>query len=183
MKALFALPLALLLVAPLSAQSLPSDDFAMGPVFKDHGPNAEVAATVPIPAGTVFKVAFDAEERSAGIGANRTLVSAMRLINMHTRAGVPVENTKVAVVVHGSAVGDLLNVEAYAERYDGTENPTAQVLQLLLDHDVKVIVCGQSAAAQGIDETSDFVEDVDVALSAMTAHALLQQDGYTVNPF
>jgi intracellular sulfur oxidation DsrE/DsrF family protein len=48
---------------------------------------------------------------------------------------------------------------------------------------VRIILCGQSAAGLGLDETADLLPGVEVALSAMTAHALLQQDGYTVNPF
>jgi len=32
-------------------------------------------------------------------------------------------------------------------------------------------------------EGVDLLPNVEMALSAMTAHALLQQDGYTLNPF
>jgi intracellular sulfur oxidation DsrE/DsrF family protein len=46
---------------------------------------------------------------------------------------------------------------------------------------VRVILCGQSAAARGI-EMSDLVEGTEIELSAMTAHAVLQQNGYTLNP-
>ena len=46
---------------------------------------------------------------------------------------------------------------------------------------MRIIICGQSAAAYGVKK-SDFHTGVELALSAMTAHALLQQDGYTV-PF
>ena len=47
---------------------------------------------------------------------------------------------------------------------------------------MKVILCGQSAAAQNIDD-SELMKGVELELSAMTAHAQLQQQGYTVNPF
>jgi intracellular sulfur oxidation DsrE/DsrF family protein len=47
---------------------------------------------------------------------------------------------------------------------------------------VRFILCGQSAAANGVKK-ADLIEGVELHLSAMTAHALLQQDGYTVNPF
>lgn len=47
---------------------------------------------------------------------------------------------------------------------------------------MRVILCGQSAAASGIERV-DLLPGVEMALSAMTAHALLQQDGYTLNPF
>ncbi len=52
----------------------------------------------------------------------------------------------------------------------------------MLEAGVRFIVCGQSAAGQGV-ANDDLIDGVEVALSAMTAHALLQQQGYTVNPF
>jgi len=52
----------------------------------------------------------------------------------------------------------------------------------LLKNNVEIIVCGQSAAAHGVAKT-DLLSGVKMALSAMTARALLQQQGYTLNPF
>jgi intracellular sulfur oxidation DsrE/DsrF family protein len=52
----------------------------------------------------------------------------------------------------------------------------------MLDQGVRFILCGQSGAAYGIRQ-EDLIPGVETALSAMTAHALLQQRGYTVNPF
>ena len=43
-------------------------------------------------------------------------------------------------------------------------------------------VCGQSAAYYGV-ATDDLLPGVEMALSAMTAHALLQQQDYSINPF
>lgn len=173
-----------LVAAPLAAQQPDFSRFTTGPVFADEGPNAEVASTMPIPGDAMFKVTMDVAERASdGEAANRTLISAARLINMHARAGVPVERTQVAVVVHGSAALDLLSDEAYAARFDGAANPSGEILEVLINHGVRVILCGQSGAAQGIDETTDLAPGVEVALSAMTAHALLQQSGYTLNPF
>jgi len=47
---------------------------------------------------------------------------------------------------------------------------------------VRFIVCGQSAAANGVTQ-EQLIPGTEMALSAMTAFALLQQRGYTVNPF
>jgi intracellular sulfur oxidation DsrE/DsrF family protein len=56
------------------------------------------------------------------------------------------------------------------------------LLNELMKHGVRVIVCGQSAAANGV--TNNMVIDgVEIALSAMTAHAQLSMNGYTTNPF
>ena len=164
------------------AQAPDMGRFTMGPVFEDYGPAADIAATMPIPEGATFRVAMDAAKQ-ADEGVNLTLFSAARLINMHAKAGLPVDATQVAVVVHGKATLDLLNAEAYAARFDGAENPNTALIAALTDHGVRIILCGQSAAAQGVDETNDLLPGVEVALSAMTAHALLQADGYTLNPF
>ena len=78
---------------------------------------------------------------------------------------------------------DLLTDEAWAAReLDGVENPGAEQVREMLDAGVRFIVCGQSAAGLGVSN-EDLISGVEIALSAMTAHALLQQQGYTVNPF
>ena len=70
---------------------------------------------------------------------------------------------------------------SYQEKYD-TPNPNKPLLKALLENNVRVILCGQSAASKAV-ESGHLVEGVEIQLSAMTAHALLQQEGYTVNPF
>ena len=173
---------ALLASSAAFSQDPDMERFTMGPVFETFGPAADVAVTMPIPEGATFRVAMDAAKR-ADEGVNLTLFSATRLINMHAQAGLPVDATQVAVVVHGKATLDLLNAESYAARFDGAENPNVALIATLTNHGVRIILCGQSAAAQGVDETADLLPGVEVALSAMTAHALLQADGYTLNPF
>ena len=91
---------------------------------------------------------------------------------MHARAGVDPERIEVAVVVHGSAVHDV----------SGDDSGSADLVAALVDHGVRIIVCGQSATYYEVG-TDDLLPGVEMALSAMTAHALLQQQGYTLNPF
>jgi intracellular sulfur oxidation DsrE/DsrF family protein len=100
---------------------------------------------------------------------------------MHAAAGVKKENIHLALVVHGSAIFDLLNNASYQEKFD-TPNPNEPLLKALLENNVRVILCGQSAASKAV-KSRQLVEGVEIQLSAMTAHALLQQEGYTVNPF
>jgi intracellular sulfur oxidation DsrE/DsrF family protein len=47
---------------------------------------------------------------------------------------------------------------------------------------VPVVLCGQTAASRGIP-TDGLIDGVQVALSAMTAFLVLQEDGYRVNPW
>ena len=70
----------------------------------------------------------------------------------------------------------------FAAHKDGRANASAAAIAQLQDHGVEFYLCGQSAAAQGISN-ADLLPGVKMSLSAMTAHALLQQQGFTINPF
>ena len=91
---------------------------------------------------------------------------------MHARAGVDPNRIELAVVVHGTAVHDV----------SGESPASADLVATLVKLGVRIIVCGQSAAYYDV-ETGDLLPGVEMALSAMTAHALLQQEGFTINPF
>lgn len=150
--------------------------FSTGPLIQDYGPVAAIEDARAIPDDMVFRVAFDVARASKDGAINRRLETAARFLNMHAAAGVPVENLHVAVVVHGPATKNLTRPT------DGAPNPNADLIAALIEHDVEIMVCGQSAAYQGV-ATADLLPGVEMALSAMTAHAQLQQKGYTLNPF
>ena len=163
--------LSVLLVLPGFADA-DSGSFTTGPVIQDYGPVADVDSALPIPKDAVLRHTFDVARRAEDGALNRTLVSAARFINMHARAGVDADRIKVAVVVHGTAVHDV----------SGEAPASAGLVAALVDHGVRVLVCGQSAAYYNVTP-DDLLPGVEMALSAMTAHALLQQQGYTLNPF
>ncbi len=150
-----------------------------GPVFTEFGNIASVETTFEIPADAAFAVAFDTSTAAEPGEINRTLSSAARFINMHVEAGVPMENIRVAVVVHDSAGFDLTNAESYGAHYDGAENVNAAAIEALIANSVQIILCVQSTAYYEIGN-ADLLPGVDMALSAMTAHALLQQAGFTL---
>lgn len=151
-------------------------EFSTGPIFMEFGPSASIDTTTPLPEGASFKIAFDTAKQAKEGGINRTLESAARFINMHARSGVRLENMDLAVVIHGKAVFDV----SLTEGPDPHAN--VSVVKALIDQGVRIIVCGQSAAYHGV-ATGELLPGVEMQLSAMTAHALLQQDGYTLNPF
>lgn len=170
----------LLFAAP--AVAAPRPGFVAGPVFSNFGHIAAVEGDLAIPADAVFKVGFDVSAKATPGEINRTVDSAARFINMHVAAGVPAENIRVAIVVHGPAAGDLLKPAAYAARNEGAVNGSAAPIAALVAHGVDIWLCGQSAVASSIDR-ADLIPGVKMALSAMTAFALLEKQGYTVNPF
>lgn len=171
---------AALLASAAGAQDMSA--FKTGPVFEEFGPHAAIDGVEPFPADTEFAHSFDVAEAARDGGRNRGIESAARFINMHVANGVAPENIRVAVVVHGPAVLDLLSAEGWEAHGKEGENGSAAMVRAMLDHGVEIIVCGQSATAQGV--TSDqLIDGVVMDFSAMTAHARLQQRGYTVNPF
>ncbi|MEH6702560.1 DsrE family protein [Parasphingorhabdus sp.] len=172
------LPL-LALAQPASAQM---ENFKPGPVFEEFGPIAPVQQSEPVAIDSMFKVSFDVAKAADPDKLNRTIESAARFINMHVAAGVPEQNIRLAIVVHGGASFDLTHQEFFAAHKDGATNASAAAIAQLQEHGVKFYLCGQSAAAHGISN-ADLLPGVQMSLSAMTAHALLQQQDFTINPF
>ena len=163
--------LSVLFVLPAIALA-DASSFSTGPIIEDFGPVADVDVTLAIPEGAEFRHTFDVAKRAEEGETNRTLVSAARFINMHARAGIDPDHIELAVIVHGQAVFDV----------SGNDPASADLVATLIDHGVRIIVCGQSAAYYDVT-TEDLLPGVEMAVSAMTAHALLQQQGYTLNPF
>ncbi len=181
LRSLLSLGLALLATATATAaaaQDAAPYPFHAGPLIPTFGRIADVDASVPIPPGTVFRVVFDTA-KLGGKELNRTLESVARFLNMHVKACVPASDLHVAIVVHGPAVRD---VTIAGGARDGAANPNAPLVEALLAHGARIIACGQSAAGLRVTR-ADLLPGVEMALSAMTAHALLQQQGYTLNPF
>lgn len=180
-KSLFTF-LLLAMVMLQSGQSLAAPEaFNKGPIIADYGENATVPDGLQDAQQQSFKVAFDVAQAQQGEQANRGFNSIARFINMHARAGVPVNKVNAALVVHGKASLELLSEQAYQSRF-GKSNPSHDLLKQLLAAGVRIELCGQSAAYSGI-EAEQLMKGVHLSLSAMTAHALLQQQGYTLNPF
>ncbi|MEM1379562.1 MAG: DsrE family protein [Pseudomonadota bacterium] len=160
----------LALSACASAQ-LPSE-FRSGDVIKDYGPVADVAVSFSPPEGQTLKAVFDVAE-TVETGENIHISKLARLINMHGPEGLQPRPLDLIVVVHGRALGDLIDEDTNAQR---------GLVSALIDNDVRFVVCGQSMAALQIDPDL-FLPGVEIALSAMTAHASLSAAGYVSMPF
>ncbi|MDG2012829.1 MAG: DsrE family protein [Pirellulaceae bacterium] len=172
----------LLAFAVTAGSNQEENPFEPGTVLRDFGEIAAVDADMTIPKGTQFQIRFDVGVQANPGKLNRTFESAARFINMHVGAGVPREAIRLAIVVHGGAVLDLTTQEHFGSIYSGRQNPSADAVKQLQECDVQFIVCGQSTAWQSISK-NELLPGVRVALSAMTAHELLAQQGYTLNPF
>jgi intracellular sulfur oxidation DsrE/DsrF family protein len=163
------------MIAP-AAYADPPAGFSYGPVIEHYGPVADVDGAIPIPPDTHFKVVFDVSEAAEAGKVNGGIETAARFLNMHARAGVPVSNISLAVVVRGAAVRDV-TLHPQANR----DNPNAPLIAALIANHVDIYVCGQAARHANVS-SSELLPGVKLALSALTEFALLQQQGYTLSP-
>lgn len=174
---------AILAIALLFPARLASQEAETGPVIESAGPVFPVPEPdFETPLDLSYRVAFEVVNPPVGPDrVNEQLNTVARFLNMHVRAGVPAERVHVAVVVHGPAGRALLDDEAYRS-FEGVGNPNIPLIRELADAGVRIILCGQTAAARGLPRDR-LLPEVEVALSAMTALLVLQEDGYHLNPF
>jgi len=165
--------LALALAGTAQAQSP-----ATGPIIEQWGPAFDVPGTpYNLDAAEEHRVVFDigdAPEDPAAL--NRGIESAARFLNMHARAGIDPGRLHLAVVLHGAAAAAALNDAAYRAR-SGVDNPDRGLVEALAGAGVRFFLCGQTAGHRGYDP-ADLLPQVALAVSAMTAHVRLQEEGY-----
>jgi len=173
------LPFVCVLPSPTQAQMSSST----GPVIHSAGPVFEISAPeFATPLDQEYKLAFEmAQAADSPDQLNVVLNTVARYLNMHGQAGLPADQVTAAVVVHGTAGWEVLDHDAYREKH-GVDNPNAALIKELVAAGVKVILCGQTASARGIPRDR-VMEEVQVALSAMTAFLVLQEQGFRVNPW
>lgn len=153
-----------------------------GPIIESAGAVYEVSPDIPTPTDRDYKLAFEVSTPSSSPDrSNAGFNTVARFLNMHGQAGVPADRLSAALVVHGAASFELLDDEAYRVRF-GVDNPNSELLRELIASGQPVILCGQSAASRGVP-ADQLLPGVQVALSAMTAFLLLQDQGYRVNPW
>ena len=172
---------ALLTLAAAPSAFAAETAFHAGSVITGYGKVATVDADMAIPKNMKFKVRFDVRPAATPGEVNRSFDTAARFISMHVEHGVPLKNINLAIVVHGPATVDLAKDELYSAR-NGVPNATAPLIAELIKNGVKIYVCGQAAAMHDVAK-EDLLPGVEVALSAMTAHAVLDAEGYVLNPF
>jgi len=149
-----------------------------GKIYTVNNPDFKTDTTAQFKA--VFDVARSFDDPAK---PNALIETVARYINMHREAGVPSENIKVALVIHGSAFSDILKNEFYQEKFPEINiNPNAELISQLSDQGVQVIFCGQTAAHRKITKV-EALPEIKIALSAMTALVQLQNEGYQLISF
>ena len=174
--------IAMLFALSFCSMLLYASEPMLGPVIEKYGPTYPIKnRDVLLEEGNTYKAVFDVSTYSDDLTSiSDRLESVARYLNMHARNGVPVESMKLAIVVHGGALKNLLSDKSYRTRYN-SDNPNLELLNALHNTGVNIFVCGQSMSFGGVgkDEITDVAQ---VALSAMTMLTVLQNDGYALLP-
>ncbi|WP_340153283.1 DsrE family protein [uncultured Marivirga sp.] len=105
-----------------------------------------------------------------------------RLMNLHGIEGVSAEDLQVKIIVHGSAVFDLLSNGNYFEKYRIPKNPNIPIWEALSNAGAEVIICGQSLIARELGR-DEIWENTQVATSALTTITKNVADGYVLIKF
>ncbi|WCL54165.1 DsrE family protein [Gimibacter soli] len=176
--ALYALTALLAIAGPASA----IEGFKAGPVIPDFGPIADnLKPDVATPKDQDYRVSFDIADGATPGEKSRQIETLARFINMMVDAGVPKERLHVAAVFHGGATVDVAKDDYYTANKQAA-NGNAALIAALVEAGAEIYVCGQSATRYGVTNT-DLLPGVKMALSAITAHAMLANQGFRTNPF
>lgn len=129
-----------------------------------------------------YKVIFDVfTDTSNENEINPQLNAIVKYLDQSSQQGVPKENMKVVVIIHGATTKNILNNATYQKQFN-KENPNSKLMHALKNADVELFVCGQSYLAQGF-KLSDKYADVKLALSALTVLIEYQSEGYQLINF
>jgi intracellular sulfur oxidation DsrE/DsrF family protein len=151
----------------------------INPLIPKYGPVVPMPKAVEQP-NPKSKVVFDftayPDPKSIHKGFERVAV----LLNLSMAQKVEIKQMEIVVVLHGDATKSCLASEAYEQRF-GCANPNVELLGELHKHGVKVMVCGQALARQGLP-MAEVANNVEIATSALTAIINKQMAGYAYIP-
>lgn len=154
-----------------------------GPYVKNFGKSFYIEnPDLNLDKNEIHKVIFDVfTDESKKNQLNPLLVTVARHLNMHGKQGIPLENLKTVLIIHGGATGSVLSEASFQETFD-RENPDYALLNELVEAGVEVYVCGQSIHARGKTK-QDLNPNVKMAVSAITTLMSYQEKGYSVINF
>jgi uncharacterized protein len=177
---LVSLPACLLAGLAVMAVEPAAEPASRHPRIAGHGAIVRLPLAVEQPReGT--KIVVDVVLPSADDQVNDALKKLARHVNVYAGAGAEPASVRIAAVLHGDATFVSLSDATYARRFDGKTNPNVPLLRELKAAGVEFLVCGQALSQKGF-EPADADKDVSVAVSAVSAIANRQMDGYVLFP-
>lgn len=169
------------LALSLAAASLAFSVPAAAHHHEEEAAEVVVTSDMEFPADAVWMHSFDAYESEAG-KPNAAFRRALGFIRAMEAEGVDPERVKVAIVVHGPAVFDVVNDARYGEKYEGETNQAYNDIAQLIGYDAEIWVCGVAAKYHGVGN-AHLLDGVKMAPSGTAAHAELQRRGFGINPY
>ena len=147
------------------------------PVIQGYGTVKPLPGTSPQPSRyRVYKVVFDLSQGGDAGKVNSGLDAVAEAVNAFASAGVPKNNLKFVVVIHGAATPIVLADGGYKTRYR-VANPNTDLINRLNGVGVQLLVDGQSLIANQI-AGAEVNSNVDETLSAATTLVIYQQHKY-----
>jgi len=150
-----------------------------GPVYDIEDPDFKVDLNQEFKA--VFDVASISDSKE---NRNRKFETVARYLRLHQAKELENNSVNAVLVVHGSAIFDLLTHEEYSKHHkqENLQNPNYDLLSSLTENNVEIILCGQTSKHRSISKNG-LHPDVKIALSAMSALIQLQNEGYALINF
>ncbi|MCO6360249.1 intracellular sulfur oxidation DsrE/DsrF family protein [Roseivirga pacifica] len=155
----------------------------VNPVIKSYGGifDAQYATEKPDPA-LEYKIVVDIATGDANKGEPfYSLINVARMMNLHAMGGVPKENMKVVLAIHGGAVWSVLDNDAYKQKFN-VDNPHIPLFKELQDAGVKIVVCSQSMRGRSIAPET-LAPGLETATSMLTTLTTYQLKGYAALKF
>lgn len=126
----------------------------------------------------IFDIFTDSEDHAE---VNKSLNKVVNYVNLFKEQGVPDENIKAVVILHGSATKNVLDDVAY-KRFFKTENPNKKLINSLNEANVELLVSRQSYDGNAFKK-EDKLSPVKMAISAMATLEWYQSAGYHIINF
>ncbi len=147
------------------------------PVIKGYGGVHPRPDLPGVAAGGVYRVIADITQGNKDpTKVARGLQRLARLVNLFAYAGVPRAHVHIAAVIEGPAGFAAFSNAAYRKRFH-VDNPNRPLLRELRQAGVKLMVCSQAMAENGIAD-ADVSPNVHITLSALTDFASYGAQGY-----
>ncbi|MFI8380227.1 DsrE family protein [Leeuwenhoekiella sp. NPDC079379] len=179
----FKYAFALFIFISVFSQNLRAQEKITGSLITNFGSTYTVPKLdIPLDITQTYEVVFDISKSPENPSElNPYLNTVARFLNMNHAAGVPQNQLKPALVIHGSAAFSLLKNDFYKEKY-GVDNPNIELLEQLHKLKIPVVLCGQTAGARDITSEKRW-QHTQLALSAMNALIYYQNLNYALISF
>lgn len=107
---------------------------------------------------------------------NPGLVEIARIVNLHVASGIPISHIHIVIATHGPSLYSIENNDAYKKKF-GIDNPNLTLVKQLMQHDAKIIACGQ-AMYLFLVEKPELYPGTKVSLTAQTVLSNYIEQGY-----